>query len=52
MLGILKGNKVSNEIMLARGDAVFMAVKSRLVVYPDNFFVMWVTVAVRYYRLV
>lgn len=48
VLNILKSSKVANEILLTRGDSVFLALKSKLVTYPDNFFVLWLSVAVRY----
>ena len=34
-----------------RGDSLFFAVRCKLVVFPDNVFALWVSLAVRFYRI-
>ena len=36
---------------MSKGDSVHFAVRSKLVAYPDNVFVLWLSVAVRYFKL-
>lgn len=48
---MLRANKTANELMLTRGDSVFLAIKAKLVAYPDNYFVLWLSLAVRYFKI-
>jgi hypothetical protein len=42
---------MSNEVLLSRGDSVHLALKTKIVVYPDNYLVVWLSLASRYYKL-
>jgi hypothetical protein len=33
------------------GDNVYFGIRSKLVVYPDNVFVLWLSIGVRYYKI-
>ena len=48
---ILKSNRMSNDILLSRGDSVHLALKTKVIVYPDNLTVVWLSLASRYYKL-
>ena len=50
-MNILKANKMSNDILLTRGDSVYLAVRSKVIVYPDNYTVVWLSLASRYYKV-
>ena len=39
------------EILLAKGDSVFFGLRCKLVAFPDNVFALWISVAVRFYKL-
>lgn len=47
----MRSNKTANELMLTRGDSVYFGLKSKLVSYPDNYFVLWLSIAVRYFKI-
>ena len=51
IMNILKANKMSNDILLTRGDSVYLAVRSKVIVYPDNYTVVWLSLASRYYKV-
>jgi hypothetical protein len=37
--------------MLSKGDNVHFAVRTKIVTYPENIFVLWLSIGVRYYKL-
>lgn len=39
------------ELLLSTGDSLYFGVRAKVVVYPDNVFVVWLSVAVRYFKL-
>ena len=47
----LKNNQKCREIMLSRGDSLAFAVKCKLVLFPENIFALWISIAVRYFRV-
>lgn len=47
----LLDQKEARSILLTKGESVFFGVRSKLVVFPDNVFALWISLAIRYYRL-
>ena len=41
----------AREILITKGESVFFGIRCKLVVFPDNVFALWVSLAIRYYRL-
>jgi hypothetical protein len=39
------------DILLSKGDSVNFGLKTKLVVFPDNIFALWISLAVRYYKI-
>lgn len=37
--------------MLSNGDSVYFGIRTKLVVYPDNIFALWLSIGVRYFKL-
>lgn len=37
--------------MLAQGDSIYFAIKAKLILYPDNIFALWISLAARYYKI-
>jgi hypothetical protein len=48
MIHHIYNNKVGKEVMLARGDQVKLAVRVKIVPYPENVCAVWVMVATRF----
>jgi hypothetical protein len=38
--------------MLSSGDNVYFGIRTKLVVYPDNIFALWLSIGVRFFKLV
>lgn len=47
----LKSSQTCEDILKTRGDQVNFGIKCKIVLYPEDFFVVWVSVAVRYFSL-
>jgi centrosomal protein CEP76 len=47
----LQDQPKAREILNTRGESVFFGVRTKLVVFPDNIFALWVSLAIRYYRI-
>jgi hypothetical protein len=41
----------AREILTTKGESVFFGIRSKLIVFPDNVFALWISLAIRYYRL-
>lgn len=41
----------AKEILNIRGESVYFGVRTKLVVFPDNVFALWISLAIRYYRI-
>ena len=41
----------AKEILNTKGESLFFAVRTKIVVFPDNIFALWLSLAVRYYRI-
>lgn len=39
------------DILLSKGDSIFFGLRCKLVVFPDNVFALWISLAVRYFKL-
>ena len=46
----LKNQVKCREILLTKGDSLYFGVRAKLVLYPDNIFALWLSVAVRFYK--
>ena len=44
----LYNNKTGKEILLARGDQVKLAIRTKIAVYPENICAVWVMIAARF----
>ena len=41
----------AKDILNTKGESVYFGVRCKLVVFPDNVFALWVSLAVRFYRI-
>jgi len=48
MIHHIYNNKVGKEVLLARGDQLKLALRVKIVPYPENVCAVWVMVAVRF----
>lgn len=51
ILAQLLEQQKAREILSTKGESVFFGLRTKLVVFPDNVFALWVSLAIRYYRL-
>ena len=51
ILAQLLEQQKAREILSTKGESVFFGIRTKLVVFPDNIFALWVSLAIRYYRL-
>ena len=51
IIEILKNNQKCRDIMLAKGDSLTFAVKCKLTLFPENVFALWISIAVRYFKV-
>lgn len=49
---ILKNQQKCREILLASGDSVHFGIRAKLVLYSDNVFALWISIGVRYFKLI
>jgi len=40
--------KVADEIIHTRGDSIHFALRTKMYLYPENVFALWVIIAVRF----
>ena len=51
MLEEIKSNPIGAEVLTARGDQTYFAVRVKMEMYPEDFFALWVSVSVRYHKI-
>jgi centrosomal protein CEP76 len=51
ILAQLLEQQKAKEILQTKGESLFFAIRTKLVIFPDNIFALWLSLAVRYYRL-
>ncbi len=51
ILGQLLDQPKAKEILNSKGESLFFGIRSKLVVFPDNILALWLSLAVRYYKL-
>jgi len=51
MFDTLANAPIAEDIINARGDSIFFAIKTKIYVFPENIHSVWVTIAVRFLEL-
>lgn len=52
MLEDIKTSPVGGEVLTARGDQTYHAVRVKMEIYPEDIYAVWVSVSVRFHKIV
>lgn len=52
MLEDIKSSPVGGEVLTARGDQTYHAVRVKMEIYPEDIYAVWVSVSVRFHKIV
>lgn len=51
MLTAITSSPIGKEVVSSKGDSVFLGLRIRIELFPENFFAVWVILAARFHNI-